>query len=403
MFDWIYRRYRGFVLISLEGCGIERFFNLVNARGIYIWDVATTCNKTTFYMYVSDVKKLKEILRKTRTKMCIVERCGLPFFLFWNRKRKMFLAGMLTGWFLVYIMSMYVWNISFEGNVRHTDDELLKYMTSIKVFEGMKKSTIRPEEIEKAIRNQYFDITWSSVEVSGTMLKIHIRENNSQVGLENNEKIENNIGDVISNKDATVVSIVTRSGTPLVKIGQEVKLGDTLIAGKYDILADDLTIIEERQVKADGDIVGKVIYSVSEEIGRKYTKKIYTGNTMKLNHIKCENELLEVKLPWVKVNYEKYDTMDYSKPLSVGENFYLPVETGITEYREYEIFEAEYSEEELKILAEEKIKYILKKIEENTIQIIENNVKIEVNEKGCVISGDITVLEYIGSLGATDE
>ncbi len=403
MFDWFYRRYKGFVKISISGNRIERFLNMVNSRGICIWDISRSQGRTIFYMYVADVWSLKDIVRKTGTKICILERCGLPFFLFSHRKRKMFVAGISTGWVLVYIMSLYVWNISFEGNIRHTDDELIKYMETIGVIEGMKKSNIQPEDIEKSIRNQYFDITWSSVEISGTTLRIHIRENNSQVSTESVQGTEEKVGDIIADKEATIVSIITRSGTPLVKVGDQVSFGDKLVDGKYDILDDSLAVIEERFVKADADIVGRVVYNISETIDRDYTKKTYTGNTTKVRSWTWNNEKYDLILPWMQVDYDKYDMVENCKDLTIGEDFYLPVEMEVSEYREYTISKEKYTDDELEAKANKKIQYILKNLEENTIQIIENNVKIEVSEKYCTISGDITVLEYIGNVGATYE
>ena len=57
----------------------------------------------------------------------------------------------------------------------------------------------------------------------------------------------------------------------------------------------------------------------------------------------------------------------------------------------------------IKELASKKLLYKIKKIEENTIQILENNVKIEVGDEFCRIYGQVTVLEYIGVFGGTYE
>lgn len=402
MFEWFYKRYKGFVLIKVRGVNQERFLNLINAREISIWNISRTNDNIQFYMYAKDVKLLKEIMRKTKTNIKIIERCGLPFFLFLNRKRKMFIAGMVTGWFLVYVMSLYIWNISFEGNVTHTDDELLKYMKSIGIVEGIEKKNIKPDDIEKSIRNQYFDITWSSVEISGTMLKIHIRENSSQVGIENEEGKIKEQSDIVAKKDGVIVSMVTRSGTPVVKIGTQVKKGDLLVAGKYSIVADDMSVIEERVVQADGDIVARITYNISDKIDRCYAKKTYTGETICVKEINWNKGRIDItKL--LKNKDEKYDIVNKNVPISIGKSFYLPIGLKDIVYKKYSIVEDKYTDEELTEQANKKLQYILKKIEENTIQIIENNVKIENSENYCLISGDITVLEYIGSVRDTYE
>lgn len=406
LFEWIINRLLGYVQIHLIGDSAERFFNLVNARGIHIWNVRKSNDEVLFCIHAKRVYDLKDILGKTKMKIRIKGRYGLPFFLFFHRKRKMFMLGLLTSWIIIYIMSQYVWNISFEGNMTHTDDELMKFMKSIHITEGMKQSELKLDEIEKAIRNEFFDITWASVEVSGTKLRIHMRENSSQLQInkeEKQDKQENITGDIVADKDAEIVSIITRSGTPKVRIGDIVKKDDMLIQGIYTIYADDLTVIEERKVMADGDVVGMVTYNISEKIDRKYIKKIYTGRSYTVKKIFFGDKYIEIKWPWTADNFEKWDCISLHKEVVIGDSFYLPVLSGENHYKEYELKEEIHTDDELKKLAEEKLEYILKKMEKNTIQIVDNNVKIEVADDYCVITGDIIVLEYIGSNGGTYE
>ena len=398
MVEWLIKRYKGYVKVLIIGEAKERFFNLVSAREIHIWDVCQLEDGTEFYIHIKDVYRLKSIIKKTKMKLQIKERYGLPFFLHRNRKRKVLLLGLLSGWLIVYVMSLYVWNIGFEGNVTHTDDEMMKFMESLGVKEGVKQSEINPEMIEKAIRNKYFDITWTSVELSGTMLRVHVRENKNY----KEENIESSKpGDMVAKKDATIVSIVTRSGTPLVKEGAIVSKGDKLIEGRYEVYGDDLVAISEHQVTADGDVVGKVIYDIYEIIDRDYTKKIYTGNQYELENIVYKDEIVNVYLPWEKSEYKLYDKFTDGNNIVIGDNFYLPLYVGKTIYKEYILSNEKYTNEELKELANEKIEYILKKIEKNTIQILDNNVKIDIDEEKCIISGQIVVLEYIGVFGGT--
>ncbi len=403
MIELLINKFKGYVCVELKGNTPERFFNLANARGIHIWDIRKVDDSSSFYVSVKDVYRLKSITKKTKMKIRIRERYGLPFFLFCNRKRKMLFMGLLTGWVIVYVMSLYVWNISFEGNRAHTDDELTKFVESIGVKEGIKQAYVEPEEIEKAIRNEFFDITWASVEVSGTMLRIHVREN-SNYKLDNElEDDEEQPGDIISTRNATVMSIVTRSGTPLVKEGELVKVGDKLIDGKYTLYGDDLSVIAEHFVKADGDIVGKVIYDINERIAREYEHKCYTGNEYIVKNIGYDSRQCELVLPWEVKKYKLYDTITTGERIKLGDDFYLPVYMGETVYKEYEVKQEKYTDEELEKLANEKIEYILKKLEKNTIQILDNSVKIENGGEYCKISGQITVLEYIGSFGGTYE
>lgn len=403
MIECLLRYLEGYVRILLSGNNVERFFNLINARGIHIWNIEKVDEGVFFCTSIKEIYRLKLILKKTGMKIHIKERYGLPFFLFSHRKRKVFFAGIFCSWILVYIMSLYIWNISYDGNLAHTDDELTKFLEGLNVDEGMKKGDVEPEVIEKALRNEYFDITWASVEIKGTKLVIHVRENDSQVMESDDEENSMEKGDIKCNRTAVVESIVTREGTPLVKAGDTVNPGDVLISGKYQIIGDDLSVIEERTVRADGDVVGRVVYDINEEIDRKYTKKTYTGNEYTINGVLCNGREIDFSVWFLNKDYKLYDVYSYDKQVAIGDSFYLPVYVKKHIFREYVLSEASYTDEELKARAERKNMYILKKIEENTIQILENNVKIEVGDKSCRIYGQIVVLEYIGSFGGTYE
>ena len=72
--------------------------------------------------------------------MEILERHGLPFFLYRNRSRKMFPAGILLCAVFLYVMSLFIWNIHIEGNYSRTTDVILDYLETEQVVHGMRKS-----------------------------------------------------------------------------------------------------------------------------------------------------------------------------------------------------------------------------------------------------------------------
>lgn len=402
------RFYKGYVRVDVYSGNIERFLNMVIFRNICIWDITKEENYTYFYINIDDIYKLKKIIKKTKVGFKIRERYGLPFFLFANRKRKAFFIGFFIGWVIVYIMSLYIWNIDFQGNFKHTDSELYRFLEEINIKEGIKKEKIDGEKIEKAIRNKFFDITWASVDISGTKLTIHIRENINELDKNNEENDDVNLnedkpGDLLSSKEAEIVSIITRSGKPMVKPKDIVEKGAVLISGKYELYKDDMTVLNERNVRADGDVVGKVTYTIDEVIERDFVKKVYTGKEFTVNkYILGEYEIAS-RLRFIKEKDKKYDVYTYNEQIVLGDSFYLPVFNEKMIYREYYLEDDIYSENMVKELANKKLMYKIKKIEENTIQILENNVRIEVDDKICRIYGQVTVLEYIGVFGGTYE
>lgn len=74
------------------------------------------------------------------------------------------------------------------------------------------------------------------------------------------------------------------------------------------------------------------------------------------------------------------------------ENFYLPVSLEWRTYTEYETQAALYTKEELKKLAAERFRKNYEIILQKGVQIIEKDVKININGKLCNVNGTVKLL-----------
>lgn len=399
----------GYVYMEAYGDKKERFINLCRVRGISVWHIKDIEGGYGLYIYARDFRLLKEIVRKTGMRVRIKKRYGLPFFLFKYRKRKAFLLGIMTAFAIVYTMSLFVWDISVDGNYTYTKYELIKFLDENGVFHGMKKSEVDCEAVEKLVRNNYFDVTWVSVELRGTRLIVHIKENFDDISV--GETGEKNDGEntpegnggymIVSNKDAIISGIITRTGKPMVKEGEQVTAGTVLIDGQYDIMGDYDEYIRTEYVRADGDVYGYVTYNYSDTIDRSYTLRTYTGNETAYKKIRINDD--EAELNIFGDDYEKYDKIETERQLTLAGDFYIPVYCVDVLCREYTTRTAGYSDEELKAAAEKKLSYFLQNLSKKGIQIEENNVTIVVDTDKVTATGDIKVLEKIGELKAVPE
>lgn len=391
----------GTVRICIQGENKERFVNLCRSSDIYIWDIRDNSDYS-LCVSVEDFFKLKPIIRKTAVKTKIQEKYGLPFLIHQYRKRKMFLAGLLTSFGIIYTLSLFIWDMQVDGNYSHSDYEILKFLKENSITPGIKKSKLDCDEIEKEIRNHYFDITWVSVEMTGTRLIVHIRENEEELREERKEgeaqRTEGMEYDIIAVKDAVVTDIITRSGTPAVKADLEVKAGDTLVYGRYDVVNDSSEIIRTQYLTADADIYGRVVYQYEYNLPLTYIKKEYNESKIRFS-LRIGNKIYGLA---DNKEEEEADIITEETQLSLYGDFYVPVFLMKSTKKSYEEKEYVYSEEQAVKLCEEKLLYFLEKLEKNTIQIVENNVTIEVNNDICQSRGTITVIENIGQLHAAE-
>lgn len=387
--ECIIKYIKGWIIICVEGSNLERFINICNHNNINMINITYCKDKLSLKIAVKDFKKLKNIGKKTKVHIRIEERYGLPFFLFRNRKRKMFFVGIVTSLVLVYIMSLYIWQITFVGNFSHTDNELLLFLNDMGIENGVKKKKCDVDQIEKAIRNKFNDIKWASIEIVGTRMVVHVKENSNNI-----IEYDNGIYNIVANKDAKILSIVTGKGTPLVRINDQVKKGDVLIGGYYEVYSDFGELLETRNVQADGIVIGETKYVINETISRSYKNKVYTGENSKKYVLSIMNK--NMSFDWFYNEYEVYDITEDTNQIVIAENFYLPVYFKKYEAKEYKYEKMYYSDEKSYEIGQSYLNEFLENLIEKGIQITQNNVTIEVDENNVIISGEIICYEYIG-------
>lgn len=381
---------RGYLKIRIFGFSPERFINLCSKHNIFIWGLENKNNQYELYISVKDFRKLKPILRKTNTKLKIMEKCGLPFFLHKYRKRKMFFGGIILFASIIYILSLFIWDINISGNYSRTDDVILEFLNENNIYHGMMKRQISCEEVEQMIRSEYNDIIWASAQIRGTRLLIEVQEN-TDVGtiMENTTP-----SDIIASKDCIITSIITRKGTPMVGIGSVVKKGDTLVSGRVDVYNDNGEIAEYQYYTADADIYVKTIQEYNDEFDMNYINKNYTENEKLRYYLKILNKKINILNG--KISYNEFDTFTNEKQLKLGKNFYLPFILGKVQIKEYISENKKYSKEEAISLENKQLKEFCENLIEKGVQIVENNVKIHIGKKSCITDGYLIIIEKTG-------
>ncbi len=391
---------QGYVRVRLYGYAPERFLNLCSHHDILIWNMEHVEGQYEFCISVRGVRRLKPILRKTRTKIVVLEKVGLPFVMRRYRKRKLFFAGIALCCALIYGMSLFVWKIEVNGNLHETDSNILKFLEGKKVYHGLLKSKIDCEKIEEELRAGFSDIIWASVKLEGTMLVVDVQENlaaNQQAPAGQEE--DGAPSDLVADKDAVVYSILTRKGTPYVEKGVKVQAGDLLVEGKNPVMDDNGEVASYQYCASDADILGITEYPYEDAFPLWHEVKKYSGEEGSAYGVRLFHK--QGLLPHLAHKFSDYDVVTDEYDLKIGEAFYLPLSFWKETYKEYRLEREKYGEGEAKQLAEEKLKEFCQELTQKGVQIIENNVMIVTDEKNCTASGSIRVIEPIGTRKAT--
>ena len=387
---------KGYLRIRVWGFSPERFMNLCSNKGILLWDIVREGDVYFMCINLKGFWALRPIVKKTGTRVAVLERYGLPFFLPKLLKRKVFVAGLFLAVAFWLWSSRYVWSIELNGNYQITRDVFDSFLEANSVVIGMNKDDLDIEELEKALRRQFPQITWASAKLTGTKLVVDIKENDAPIIIDEPKTTEGK--DLVSEYSGVVVSMIVRSGVPTVSIGDTVEEGTILVEGKIPIYNDDTTIREYHYVDADADIILEYMITFQDDLPFDYVKKVYTGREKKSHYLRLGSH--QLKLPKERP-YLVYDSLIRESMPLLFEKLSIPIALGTYTYREYQNMEFQYTLEEAKSALNEKLIAFLTSLEEKGVQIIEKNVKIDTNSGEWILNGEFLVQGPVGKSTAT--
>ena len=400
-----------------------RFVNLCRNNGIELRHLIRKENAIQMEIDAENFKKLRPLVRKTHVKIHILNRHGPAFFFYRHKRRWWFLLGMTVFAGMIYMLSLFVWQIDIDGNRKYTDALILQALAQMDVKTGCRKSEIDLPKIEEELRIMYNEITWVSASIAGTKLQIELREGDLKISgssgggqtgnvkrvenRENNPKTQNGESEtdlpanLVADEDAIITNLVVRRGTVAVRYGDEVKKGDVLIEGKVYIYNEDETLKKVDYLTAEGDVFGKYQELYEKHYQRKHEVRSYTGKNYRELGVAIVGKsfCLPVWENILKKQLEENtlsEVWSWKKQFRLTPTFYLPFALEYTEYVPYENVVEEYTDEVIKKMAEEELQKYLNELEKKGVQIISNSVTISLDADGGHVKGTLILDGPIG-------
>ena len=341
----------GFFEVEIEGMYIQRFINLAASKKIRI--ISSVLNRGTvlkFRCFAKDIEKVKEIAKKTDCLIDIKKEKGLPNFINRYKKRGYFVCIFLIVFILLFINSLFIWNIDINEVERNNieDEEIDLIYESLKnngveVGKLKKRFYDKKECIINKIRLECENISWVGMEIKGTNLIIDIKKSIAK----NNEKediVEEHVfkdNNIYSNKSGKISKITVYSGTARKVVGDEIKEGELLVEG---IMEGKYTGI--REVMPNAEILIEKEIKYEKEMNQKIELKEKTGNVVNKVEIYINN--FKINLSKTLLNFENYDTIRENKRVKLFSNFYLPINFSFIKFEEWKMVEKIYNINELK-------------------------------------------------------
>ncbi len=278
---WIY----GYVLFIVRGGNIEKFINLSVKNRINFWDVKRSGDTLYSKVIAREYKDLHKASRQTKSQVRVKRKYGLPFILNKYRFRLGFFIGIFLYAGMIYVLSLYVWNVKVTGNENISSEEILQAMSELGVSSGTLKS-----HIDVPLVNQYAMIklpgmSWLSINISGSYAEISVKEKAKIPEVVAEDKPCN----IKANFDGQIERIETYKGTCIVGVGDAVVKGQLLINGVVEDYFGSNSFVH-----ADGKVFAKTRRKFSEEIITSKMQCIDTGKVINRYKVK----ILGVEIPF---------------------------------------------------------------------------------------------------------
>lgn len=328
----------GHLKLRVAGDMPEKLVNLAVSEGIFLWDLRTVEDELFLSIGISGFRRLRPLVRKSRTRVRIVEKRGWPFALRHARKRRVLLAGALLFFLALYIVSSFIWFIEVKTDdlEQLSEDTILKTVARYGLTQGAWKGNVDFKKIARRLTLDLEEVAWASLTLRGTKVTIEVIENT----LPPDEGI---LGpaDIVSAKDGLVTDLFVLRGNARVKPGDTVMEGQVLIGGRLE--AGDSAIAgavpgQPLLVQAKGRVKARVWYDTYREVPLLKTVRVRTGETFTRQAIKIgtRRTILAGAGP---VPFASYDKVERVKALNLWRNLNIPVEVETTVYHETISFE----------------------------------------------------------------
>ncbi len=380
---------RGFLLIEISGFSIERFMNLAVNKNIYLWDINYEANKVKMKVSIKGYKSLRYCAKKTKCKIKILDKRGLPFIFFKYRKRKILLFGFIAFVGLLYFLSSYIWAIEITGTEQIKEYEIKEFLKNKNIGNGTKKSHINTIVLEEQLLKEFDILSWVNVQSVGTTLNI----NASEILEQKEFNMQNEPSNLIAKKDGLITYIAVNNGLGNVKAYDVVKKGDILITGEV-FLKEDENGKHFRYTYASGEVKAKVYYDMNFFIPYEYEEYEYTGNTKNRYTLVLGDN--KINLYFNRNFYNDYDIINENKQMKFGENYRTPVVLKKEIFLERELISKNRDFEQCKQYATTIINEKLVTEFDINIDIVKKNIDFLEKDDGIEVVVEISTIENIG-------
>ena len=260
----IYEKLKGRLDVEVFGAYVEGLLNAAALSAIALWDVRCVDDCTVrLRMYETDYPALEALSEKC---MCELKPIGLSGG---SRDRKLLrrrvwlLVFLLLMGLLLFVSSLFIWEIEVVGNEQLTDGQVLRALSRCGVDSGTCRYSVSADLVRSQMLRELPELAWMTVNISGSRAVAVVMERQEKPEI----YAESAPADIVAARTGIVRRLSVENGRPVVHGGQSVLAGETLVSAEMDSLSNGSKYVRARaQVLADTWRELSAVCSAREEV-----------------------------------------------------------------------------------------------------------------------------------------
>ncbi len=292
----------GEVRVEVSGQRLEQFINLVVTGGIDLWSLRRGDDGLVFWMRAEDFNRLRPIVRKTRCRVRIAARQGVPFYWRQFSRRQSMVIGVIMCFALVVLAASFVWVVEVEGLEERDPDVVLDAAMELGLAPGVPIYRLDLNQSARELAKELPFITWVGIERSGVRLTIKVLE-----------KVEERpdppaLVDIVARTEGVVEEIRVLAGSPVVSAGDVVSKGSVLISSTP-------ATPDRAATSARGQVFASVWYNAVERVALSQEVSLPTGREFVCTEVTVEDRATVRLQGWGEIPFDNYEAVEESRIL----------------------------------------------------------------------------------------
>ncbi len=375
----------GYSILSVEERNAHSLINACIKSGIPYEKTKISDGRLFLRTSLFSAKRLRRLLMETGAEF-EEKSGGLPIFLGKYKRRYGVMVGALIFFLINFFAPKYVWDIRISGNTSVTAAEVKDELSRVGFDLGYKIGKEDIDKVTNAVLLNSEKISWMAINMNGSVAYVEIREKTGKKSEFDTDP--HSYSNIVATRDGIIERVEVMRGKSAVSEGQSVREGDLLISGVIES-----THGESRLENAIGKVYATTSRHFSVKIPLVYEKKI-------LSEAVCTEK--SIKFFSHEINIFKKDEKESENCVKIEEeNSFsfpglpaLPIGIISESVREYETATEERSYEEASEIAFFELQAMIE-AELSAAELLEKNIKTEMNDGEFIISCDIVCLENI--------